>query len=156
MTIWLRAARVLVGPTLLVALTGCPASTAHYMRGPDGNFGWVAVHCRGDQSVCWERAAQECPGGYDIADSVGAMGSTTTSGGGKFGSAYTTNQYSGDFFVKCRAYNTNANKYAPVTKRSTGQDDGPMQCASKKDCPWAGYDCVDGRCTGAAKTKDEP
>jgi hypothetical protein len=152
---------------LVVASLGCHTTRATYMQGPDGQYGWVAVDCSGAQSACYARAARECPYGYDIAGSNGSYGSATYTQQtpnyapagvppavrGTTTTTYSAPVYTGTLMIKCHEdFSPGAapNKYAPASK-STKKGTGSMPCETQADCPWMGYQCVDGRCTGDAK-----
>jgi hypothetical protein len=96
------------------------------VRGPDGNPGWVSVECGGSQTSCYERAAAECPGGYDIADSHGNSSPNVITG------------YRGGMLVRCH----------PFGAKAAHKEGKSMPCDADRDCPWTGYRCVEGACSG--------
>jgi hypothetical protein len=132
---------------VLVACAGCahptyaPAASATYMRGPDGEGGWISIVCSGLQQDCLARAAQECPGGYVTADESHAQtsqssGVSETSNGSFFnpqttyGVSRSRSASTGEMFIKCRK----VQKQAP-TKRPAEHN-----CLRDTDCD-AGYTC---------------
>jgi hypothetical protein len=116
------------------ALASCLPSTSSYVRGPDGHAGWVSVECGGSQTACYERAAAECPGGYDIADSHGTSNTHLIAG------------YRGGMLVRCHPWK-GAHQYDPAAKAERKQGKS-MPCDDDRDCPWTGYQCVEGQCSG--------
>ena len=58
---------------LSLILVAC-ASHASHIRGPDGEDNWVSITCKRSQANCIERAGEECPNGYTVADASGHEG----------------------------------------------------------------------------------
>ena len=41
------------------------------MTGPNGQYGWLSVHCPGSKNKCQALAREACPRGYEVLDSRG-------------------------------------------------------------------------------------
>jgi hypothetical protein len=82
-----------------LALAACVSHAAH-IRGPDGEDNWVSITCKRSQANCIERAGEECPNGYTVADASGHEGFYAQGQGG-FMPAYATTTYRGELLIKC-------------------------------------------------------
>lgn len=92
-------AKIFMGIALLLAVGGCePHASARPVRGPDGTT-WYAIRCGGDPTVCYERAGDTCPGGYDVGDSSDQQGAVAR----HFGSALIVRPtFRGQLLVRCK------------------------------------------------------
>ena len=79
-------------------LTACvPHASSRAIRGPDGAT-WYAIRCGGDPTVCYERAGNACPGGYDVADQGSQAGANVATIGS---SVFVRPTFAGQMLVKC-------------------------------------------------------
>jgi hypothetical protein len=127
---WLLGARTCIfllgmgGRALLcfaVLAAACHDSDAWSAKGPDGQGGWLEIECRRDVGNCWDRAAEECPHGYLVADRDSVRGYYVQAYGSTVIVAPT---YRGKMLVKCRsslAAEERAERgYLPESVRRTG------------------------------------
>ena len=81
---------------LCVFSSGCASAVP--VNGPDGTQGWFAIECSRSQAVCYQKAGEICPGGYNTVESHGNTGmvmSVNNYGG------YAVTTYRGEMLIKC-------------------------------------------------------
>ena len=63
----MRRTGALIG---LLALASCifTSVSARQIVGPDGKNDWWNIECQLDDTLCWRRASEQCPRGYDAVD----------------------------------------------------------------------------------------
>jgi hypothetical protein len=120
-----------------------PAVSSARVTGPDGQNNWIAIVCKGAQMRCVQRAGEECPKGYTIAEqhahegqssasSASASGTSTQFGGsfGARGESSSWHTYTGELLVKCK-----------TTDIPPGDPRRSRECMSNVECV-EGDECV--------------
>jgi hypothetical protein len=96
---WYLSMRLSIGIVGLALLTGCVS--VKEVSGPDGKPA-LAVKC-GDATLCYQKAGELCPGGYDFVNSSTGTVIVPTAQGGSIGSPQTT------ILVECKSTTTSKN-----------------------------------------------
>jgi hypothetical protein len=128
----MNAATIAVPLTIVAALAACgPAVSSTLVRGPDGKDNWVAITCKDSQGACFAEAGRVCPGGYDLADSEGHVGQSSSSyaqadSHGSVAMSRSRTTYTGEVLVHCHG------KVGPAVGR---------ECMSDSSCD-TGVECV--------------
>lgn len=119
----------------VLLLTACgPHISSRAIRGPDGQT-WYAIRCGGDPTVCYERAGEACPGGYDVADQSSQAGTNVANFGG---SIFVRPTFAGQMLVKCHGV------AAPSATARQCRDDN--DCAPGCCVPAGGLHVCEERC----------
>jgi hypothetical protein len=66
-----RVSRRLLLAALCAGLGACADARSTPVRGPDAAEGWLEVTCRNEQQHCYDKALEQCPGGFDLAETRG-------------------------------------------------------------------------------------